>query len=48
MAHIDGLPHGQQGGGTGFGSTDKRIPNSVINSLQGLSAGGALIRYEVI
>jgi len=45
MAHIDGLPH-TQGGGATFSSTDKRIPDSVINSLQGLSAGGALIRVR--
>ena len=45
MAHIDGLPHGQGGGAT-FSSTDKRIPDSVINSLQGLSAGAALIRVR--
>lgn len=45
MAHLDGQPHGQ-GGGTGFSSTDKRIPDSVINSLQGLSAGGAMIRVR--
>ena len=44
--HIDGLPHGQQGGGAGFSSNDKKIPNSVINSLQGLSAGGAMLRVR--